>query len=85
MTQTAEFAPVLKRLADGGRIEVKGTLSDKPGALTFRRVRIGSIDADAIRVMLGDGLLYCEPGHTQEHYGITAKGREVLAALTRNQ
>ncbi|GMU20567.1 MAG: hypothetical protein AMXMBFR13_06640 [Phycisphaerae bacterium] len=84
MTQMMDIAPVLKRLADGGRIEVKGSLSDKAGALTFRRVRVGNIDADTIRVMLGDGLLYCEPGQTQNHYGITQKGREALAALTRS-
>lgn len=81
MTQqaTIDIVAVLQKLANGGRIEVKGKLGERPGAITVHRVRVGNIGADTIRTMLGDGLLYSEEVHTQTHFGITQKGREALA------
>lgn len=49
---TQQVKPVLEKLASGGRIEVKGDLGDKPGALTFRRIRIGQVDPAVIKAML---------------------------------
>ena len=84
MTQaaTTDIVPVLQQLARGGRIEVKGTLGARPGAITFRRVRIGTVNPETIRAMVENGLLYSEPGVTQIHYDLTQKGRDALAALT---
>jgi hypothetical protein len=84
MMQTTNIEPVLKRLAEGGRIEAKGAAGERPGVITFRRVQVGRVEANMIKLMLNDGLLYCEPGHTQTHYGITQKGRAALAALARS-